>query len=132
VTTGRSAADRHQRGAAREGGRRVARKTRPLSSFVSGAGISLLIEPPAPGPARGDDDLPRRRCCGSNDRAKMLLIFVIAITVLSVSIGLLLNWMWSATFTAEDEPEPRYNPRDLDDPEQRREFERRYPPTKRS
>jgi hypothetical protein len=40
--------------------------------------------------------------------------------------------MWSATFTAEDEPEPRYNPRDFDDPEQRREFERRYPPTKRS
>jgi hypothetical protein len=34
--------------------------------------------------------------------------------------------------TVEDEPEPPDNPRDLDDPEQRREFERRYTPTKRS
>jgi hypothetical protein len=62
----------------------------------------------------------------------MLLIFVIAIAVLSISLGLILNWMWSAVFAAEDEPEPPVdNPCDLDDPEKRREFERRYPPTKR-
>jgi hypothetical protein len=63
----------------------------------------------------------------------MLFIFIIAIAVLSVSIGFLLNWMWSAMFTAADEPEPPVNnPCDLDDPDKRREFERRYPPTKRS
>jgi hypothetical protein len=57
----------------------------------------------------------------------MVFIFVIAITVLSVSLGFLLNGVWSAVFTTGDVD----NPRDLDDPEQRREFERRYPPTKR-
>jgi hypothetical protein len=62
----------------------------------------------------------------------MLFIFVIAIGVLSVSLGLILNWMWSAIFPADDEPEPPDNPRDLDDPEERREFEHRYPPTKGS
>jgi hypothetical protein len=62
----------------------------------------------------------------------LLLIFLIAIVVLSVSIGFILNWIWSAAFTADDNPEPSDNPCDLDDPEQRREFERRYPPTKRS
>jgi hypothetical protein len=56
----------------------------------------------------------------------MLFIFIIAIAVLSVSIGFLINWMWSAMFTASDEPEPPVdNPCDLDDPEKRREFERR-------
>jgi hypothetical protein len=61
----------------------------------------------------------------------MVFIFVIAIAVLSVSLGFLLNGAWSAVFTIGDVPEPPDNPRDLDDPEQRREFERRYPPTKR-
>jgi hypothetical protein len=95
----------------------------------------------------------------------MVFIFVIAIAVLSVSLGFLLNGAWSAVFTTGDVPdcpstleapsnqesrrrpsnqsdskesrslrtdtEPPDNPRDLDDPEQRREFERRYPPTKR-
>ncbi len=63
----------------------------------------------------------------------MLFTFVVAIAVLSVSIGFLLNWLWSAMFTLDDEPEPPADkPCDLDDPEKRREFERRYPPTKRS
>jgi hypothetical protein len=61
----------------------------------------------------------------------MVFIFVIAFAVLSVSLGLLLNGVWSAAFTTNDVPEPPDNPRDLDDPEQRREFERRYPPIKR-
>jgi hypothetical protein len=61
----------------------------------------------------------------------MVFIFVIAIAVLSVSLGFLLNGAWSAVFTTGDVPEPPDNPRDLDDPEQRRELERRYPPTKR-
>jgi hypothetical protein len=61
----------------------------------------------------------------------MVFIFVIAIAVLSVSLGFLLNGAWSAVFTTVDVPEPPDNPRDLEDPEQRREFERRYPPTKR-
>jgi hypothetical protein len=63
--------------------------------------------------------------------ADMVFIFVIAIAVLSVSLGFLLNGAWSAVFATGDVPEPPDNPRDLDDPEQRREFERRYPPTKR-
>jgi hypothetical protein len=63
----------------------------------------------------------------------MPLIFVFAIAVLSVSIGFLLNSMRSAMFTADDEPDPPVDkPCDLDDPVKRREFERRYPPTKRS
>jgi hypothetical protein len=59
----------------------------------------------------------------------MVLIFVIAITVLSVSLGFLLNGVWAAVFTTNGVPAPPDNPRDLDDPEQRREFEQRYPPT---
>jgi hypothetical protein len=63
----------------------------------------------------------------------MLFTFVVAIAVVSVSIGFLLNWLWSAMFTVDDESETPVNePCDLDDPEKRREFERRYPPTKRS
>jgi hypothetical protein len=62
----------------------------------------------------------------------MVFIFVVAIAVLSVSLGFLLNWVWSAVSTTDDVPEPPDNPCDLDDPEKRREFERRYPPTKRS
>jgi hypothetical protein len=62
----------------------------------------------------------------------MVLIFIIALIVLSVGIGLTLNWMRSALFQGGDSPEPPNNPRDLDDPEQRSEFERRYPPTNRS
>ena len=41
----------------------------------------------------------------------MVFIFVIAIAVLSVSLGFLLNWVWSAVFTTDDVPEPRDNPR---------------------
>jgi hypothetical protein len=63
--------------------------------------------------------------------SEMVFIFIIAVAVLSISIGVILNWIWSAMFTADHEPEPLNNPRDLDDPEQRSEFERRYPPTKR-
>jgi hypothetical protein len=59
----------------------------------------------------------------------MVLIFVIAIAILSVSLGFLLNGVWSAVFTTNGVPAPPDNPRDLDDPEQRREFEQRYPPT---
>ena len=62
----------------------------------------------------------------------MVLIFVIALIVLSISIGLMLNWMWAAMFPTEVRPEPPNDPRDLDDPEQRRELERRYPPANRS
>jgi hypothetical protein len=62
----------------------------------------------------------------------LLLIFIIAIAILmSVSIGLFLNWVWSAAFVADDDPEPPEKPCDLDDPEERREFERRYPPIRR-
>jgi hypothetical protein len=68
---------------------------------------------------------------GARNHADMVFIFVIAIAVLSVSLGFLLNGAWSAVFATGDVPEPPDNPRDLDDPEQRREFERRYPPTKR-
>jgi hypothetical protein len=68
---------------------------------------------------------------GTRNLDDMVFIFVIAIAVLSVSLGFLLNGAWSAVFTIGDVPEPPDNPRDLDDPEQRREFERRYPPTKR-
>jgi hypothetical protein len=58
----------------------------------------------------------------------MVLIFIIALIVPSVSIGLTLNWMWAAMFPAELSPEPPNDPRALDDPEQRSEFERRNPP----
>jgi len=61
----------------------------------------------------------------------LLLIFIIAIAIVSVSIGLFLNWVWSAAFAADDVPEPPEKPCDLDDPEERRKFERRHPPTRR-
>jgi hypothetical protein len=62
---------------------------------------------------------------------RMLLpIFIIAIVVLSVAAGLFLNWTWSAMFAADEHAEPPKKPCDLDDAEQRRDFERRYPPTK--
>jgi hypothetical protein len=58
----------------------------------------------------------------------MVLIFIIALIVVSVGVGLTFDWMWSAMSPGGDSPEPPNNPRDLDDPEQRNEFERRYPP----
>jgi hypothetical protein len=61
----------------------------------------------------------------------LLLIFVIAIVILSVSVGVFLSWAWSAVFAAREEPEPPDQPCDLDDPDQRSEFERRYPQSRR-
>jgi hypothetical protein len=57
----------------------------------------------------------------------LLLIFLVAIAILSVCMGVLFSWAWSAVFVARDAPEPPDQPCDLDDPEKRSEFERRHP-----
>jgi hypothetical protein len=61
----------------------------------------------------------------------LLLIFLVAIAILSVCMGVFLSWAWSAVFVDRDEPEPPDQPCDLDNPEQRSEFERRYPQSRR-
>jgi hypothetical protein len=43
----------------------------------------------------------------------MVFVFLVAIAVLSVSIGFLLNSVWSAVFSTNDVPEPPDSPRDL-------------------